>query len=174
MSNKRHRLAPITEMLLADDKWMYRPSGPKGILARLWRRILYNENIRPTQFNSYKNDYLTEVRKTRLKEAKTEDEIAKTKSALTSLRGNMTKAFTKNRMTWPVFLDALRFVKYRKVRFTVQAYKDNGTVVDHSIDVDLGTKANVENFLNTLAAMGIDPEEGDEGVADVIIDSAMK
>lgn len=145
MRRTKSRHTPLNQMLLAPDKWMNKAPGPKGILVRLWRRILHNLDVSPSQFNSHMNDFIAEVKRNDPDNPKT-----------ASLRGNLTKEFTKHRMTWPVFLKGLRFLKFRKIRFIVQVHSDNGLVVGHHLDVDLGASANLADFLSQV-------EEKDDG-----------
>ncbi len=151
MRRHKSRHTPVNQMLLAEDKWMNRAPGRKGILVRLWRIILKNRNVSPPQFNSYMNDFIAEVKRTDPSNPKNN-----------SLRGNLTKEFTRDRMTWPVFLKGLRFLKHRKIRFIVQAHEDNGTVFGHYIDVDLGTSANLTDFLLEMEEKDGDDEDEKE------------
>lgn len=150
--NRKNRLPPITEMLLAEDKWISKPSGVKGILARLFRKILIDMNMKPSQFNALMNDYILAIRSGASNDP---NEIG----TQTSMRGNLIKEFIRNRMTWPVFLKALRFLKLLRVRFIVQAYHANGTMTEHYTDVDLGSGSSLSRFLAQVEEDDDDEEE---------------
>lgn len=146
---KKNKVPPMAALLLADDKRISEPSGPKGILVRLWRKILIDMNMMPGRFNNLMNDFSVDALPGDLGSQK----------AHTTLRGNLTKEFTRNSMTWPVFLKALRFVKFRKIRFIVQVYHPNGEVVEHYTDVDLGAREDLNQFLDLIDQDDEDDEQ---------------
>lgn len=54
-----------------------------------------------------------------------------------SARGNITKEFLRNTMSWKVFCKGIRFLQISKFELVIKAHHANGTVSEHSTMVHL-------------------------------------
>lgn len=127
----------IMELLTLPDRGANEPDGPNGILARLFRIILWQLNITPMRFGKYMNDYIHDKR----------NRIKDTRSAHTSARGNLMKELGKPEMTFKVFMKGLRFIKVVRIEFIIKAHHPNGTTTVHATEVDLSSEEMIASFM---------------------------
>lgn len=130
---------PMIKLLTAPDKGISQTSGTNGILARLLRTIMFDEEITPFKY--------LELMDTFTKESKSG--VPKNRVDLTSWRGNITKELSNDRISWKVFCKGLRFLRILRVEFTVKAYWHDGHVSKHSTYVELESKESLKALLQT-------------------------
>lgn len=122
----KNRLAQI---LNSPDKGIKRTSGVAGSLSRLFRIILRDLDVMGPRFGALMNQFVTSARQG--------GGGADTKHAQTSLRGNLTKEFARDQMTWKVFCKGLRFLQFTKVEIWIKAHHASGKVSIHGDVVNL-------------------------------------
>jgi hypothetical protein len=128
----------VMELLTLPDRGASEPSGPNGILARLFRIILWQLNITPMRFGKYMSDYIHDKRYG----------IKDTRTAHTMARGNLMKELGKSEMTFKVFMKGLRFIKISRIEFIIKAHHPNGTTTVHSTEVDLSSEEMTASFMD--------------------------
>lgn len=74
----------------------------------------------------------------------------------TSARGNLHKEFSKQQMTWKVFVKALRFLQFVKADFIVVAHTRDGKETIHKTTIHLNSRNSTNVFID-----GDDREEKD-------------
>lgn len=127
---------PMMKLLSSPDKGISQTHGPNGILARLFRTILFDENITPFRYMDLMDAFISEG----------QSGVPVNRVDLTSWRGNLTKELGKDQMSWKVFCKALRFLQVWKVEFRVTAYWRSGKVTEHATWVDFGSKEAIEEM----------------------------
>lgn len=132
---------PMIKLLTAPDKGISQTSGPNGILARLLRTILYDENITPFKYMDLMDTFSKE----------TQSGVPINRVDLTSWRGNITKELSNDRISWKVFCKALRFLRILRVEFTIRAHWHDGHMSTHSTYVELESKESMKALLQTDA-----------------------
>ena len=106
-------------------KEMINEGGSNAILAGFLRLFMKDLHLdRPGRYGSYMQDYLLDPR----------NGIPNNRKDITSNRGNLTKEFGKQRITWKVLCKGFRFMKFIKVKFTITAWHVNGQVYEESLD----------------------------------------
>jgi hypothetical protein len=123
---KKNRLARV---LTSPDKGIGRTYGANGVLSRLFRQILFDLNIAPIRFGQLMQEYLLDP----------SNGVPPNKKDQTSMRGNLTKEFSREQMTWKVFCKALRFLQFLRVELVLRCHHRNGTISEHKTDVLLRT-----------------------------------
>ncbi len=121
---------PMMKLLAAPDKGISRTHGPNGILARLFRTILYDEDITPFKYIELMDTFIRE----------NQSGVPKNRVDLTSWRGNLTKELSHDRISWKVFCKALRFLRAMRVEFKVTIFWHDGHVSSHVAPVDFGSR----------------------------------
>lgn len=113
------------------------PTGPRGILAALFRRILSQIGMNGMRWSALMNDYLRDP----------QNGIPDNSRDQTSSRGNLMKELAKDTMTWLVFLKALRFLQAIEVEFIVRIrWKVTKRVTEHSATLDLSGPETMGHF----------------------------
>lgn len=110
---ERHNLRQIDEMLATEDKGVSttsRSAEGGGVLARLYRKFLLTENITAMQWRTYMDHYVKSV----------EQSQGAWRQGNFSIKGNMTKALSKDELTWKTFIRAMRFLKTKRLVITVE------------------------------------------------------
>lgn len=131
----------IYKILSSPDKGVTRTSGANGVLARMFRKMLYDLNITNAKWGSLMYDFITDIR----------NGVPNNKKDQTSMRGNLTKEFSRPQMTWKVFCKALRFMQITRIELAIKAYHENGKTSVHSTEVDFGSrKDNIREFLEEV------------------------
>ena len=105
-----------------------RTGSTDSILANLFQQILKLCGVEMTTFNRLMNDYLNDVR----------NNIPQNVKEKSSARGNLRKALLRQNMTWKVFCQGLRFLKFKKFSITISLYHANGKVTHHVQHIQLG------------------------------------
>lgn len=139
----------LTRILTAPDKDIKKTHGANGVLSRLFRQMLLDLNIGPSRFGSLLQEYILDPR----------NGVPNNKKDQTSMRGNLTKEFSRPQMTWKVFCKALRFLQITKIEFVIKAYHRTGRSTIHSTVVALPGAYQAEQALEDFDS------NKDEGLA---------
>jgi len=100
----------------------------RGLLARLFRLILWEINFNGLKWNQHMDAYLDDPR----------HGIPPNVKERSTAKGNLNKELKHDTMTWRVFFEkALPFLNPLKVRFTVQLTWRTGKVTSHSIELHM-------------------------------------
>lgn len=126
MSKKPFTGNNVTKMLDSHDKGVARTSGVGGVLAGLFRKMLNDLSITPQKWFKLMHDYVADSQKT----------LPLNRRDQTSVRGNLTKEFSRPQMTWKVFCKGMEFLKILKIKITIQAFHEDGKVTLHSTQVN--------------------------------------
>ena len=118
----------MDKLLLMPDKGIGKTSGNSGVIARHFRRILVDRNITIPRWGSYMYDFLTDIR----------HGIPMNRKDQTSMRGNLTKEFSRDQMTFKVFLKAMRFFKVVKIDLVTKLYFEDSKPSVHMTTINLG------------------------------------
>lgn len=129
---------PMMKLLAAPDKGISRTHGPNGILARLFRTILYDEGITPFKYMDFMDSFIRE----------NQSGVPKNRVDLTSWRGNLTKELSHDRISWKVFCKALRFLRILRVEFKITAFWRDGHVSEHATYVELTSNESIKALLD--------------------------
>jgi hypothetical protein len=147
----------LTRILMSHNKDIDKTSGANGVLSRLFRQILWDLNIGPARFGSLLQDYIQDAR----------HGVPNNKKDQTSMRGNITKEFSRAQMTWKVFCKGLRFLQITKIELVIKAHHANPIKIGnemcrttiHSTVVDFGLRKDIHKFIEEL-----DQEESKEDI----------
>lgn len=137
----------MSKILESPTKEINRAWGQNGVLSRLFRQMLKNLNITNYNWEGYMADFLRDVGARSQKDSRTK----------TSMRGNLTKEFQKEQMTWKVFCKAVRFLQVMRFELTLTAYHSDGRVTIHKTDVNFGERRDTKRLVEEL-----DTKEADE------------
>jgi hypothetical protein len=118
----------IIRLLQSPNKEKNQTTGVGGILAGLWRQILFDLDISYNQWNVLMTDHLTDPA----------NNIEQNNRAQISERGNMVNELAKPSMTWRLFIKALRFLKVRGLDIQLTLRHANGKKTIHTRSVDFG------------------------------------
>lgn len=138
----KNQMTKILEDPLKHESMVH---GYGGVLAGLGARIIYEMKISVPRWLSLMNDFVTDARNG----AQTENQKDRT-----SMRGNLTKEFSRPQMTWKVFIKLLRFLQIVKFQLTITAYHATGKVSQHhSKVINLGGRLELGEFLRNVDTM---------------------
>ena len=124
MNRKRSEMEIV---LAAEDKGISKIRGVSGTLARLWRLILIQNNIKLNIMDAMLNLYVRN----------SANGIPNNKRDQISARGNLTKEIFKPILSWKVFCKALKFIGARKFELSVKIYYYDGKTSQHSTMVNI-------------------------------------
>ncbi len=109
-------------------------SGPQGILADLWVQILRDSGM--------KNHIWDQNMRTYIESESDKAGGEMNRVTKTSIRGNLTKAFTRHYMTWKVFFKGLKWLRWRRFRIIIIGERADKSIAYHEsrvvnlIDID--------------------------------------
>lgn len=112
------------EILNEPDKGMNRATS---VLARLFRRILFENQIDVLKWSYLMDRYLDDPR----------NGIPKNGKDRSSARGNLNKELRRETMTWKVFRKALQFLGPTSIRFEIHLTWPNKKITTHHLDMPL-------------------------------------
>lgn len=116
------------------------------VLAALFRKILGDLRITPQKWLVLLHEYVTDKR----------NGVPDNRRDQTSMRGNLAKEFSRDRMTWKVICKGLRLLGYRRFKITIQGWDKNNKEHIHDYMVDYGNEAPIDQepvvFLDEGAA----------------------
>lgn len=115
--------------------------GYNGILASLFIRILRELNVSVARWSALMADFVNDA----------SNGVPDNQKDRTSMRGNLTKEFSRKQMTWKVFVKGLRFLQIKKFQVTITAQHQNGRVtVHHSKMINLGDRSQLRALLQDV------------------------
>lgn len=118
----------MIEIINDADKKISHTSGVNGILARLWRIMLRNENVTGPKWLQNLADFMSDSRSGQ-------------GTTTPHSHGNYTKQFSKPEMTFKSLIRGLRIMKVRRVTFYMECEHDDGHVSYHDTGkIDLGKR----------------------------------
>lgn len=122
--------------------------GYNGILAALARRIIGELGVSVPRWQSLMADFVSDSR----------NGVPANQKDRTSMRGNLTKEFSRETMTWKVFIKFLRFLQAIRIVLTLEITWASGRVTEHkSRPIDLGQRQPLAEFLRDVDS----PDEDD-------------
>ena len=138
----------MDKILTSRNKDVDKTSGANGVLSRLFRQILLDLDITGSKFGNLLQDYILDSR----------HGVPNNRKDQTSMRGNLTKEFSRPQMTWKVFCKALRFLQITKIEFVIKAHHafpiktpyGFSTTSIHSTVVDFGGRKDTQKFNESL------------------------
>lgn len=110
----------LDRMLVDPRKEIYRAKGP---LAKLYRRILWDLDIKPNKMNALILQYLDDP----------QNAIPNNGKARSTERGNIIKDLSKTEMTWKNFVKGIRLLRPPRARFIVEMDWPDGMRSIHEI-----------------------------------------
>jgi hypothetical protein len=142
----------LSKILEDPHRYVGQVHGANGILASLFRQMLGDLNISIARWGSLMADFISDAR----------NNVPNNQKDRTSMRGNLTKEFSRPQMTWKVFCKGLRFLQITKIELTIRAHHPNGRTTSHSTVVNLGTRQQLNELLNDLESPDRDDDEHQE------------
>lgn len=137
MAPKKPRVSPATRILEDPNKEIHKTYGLPGLLAKLWRRILYDRKI-----NGYRYGVLMSLYLESLKSPNNPVEENQN-------RGNLNRQLTDPKMSWKTLCKAFRFIRAQRIRFIVEIDYEDGTTMVHRVNADLaGNHDDISNDLD--------------------------
>ena len=130
-----------------DPRGLQMAHGVKGVLANVFRTMMWDLNVYGPRYNSFMEFFLGRTvrrleRKRREKEARNTDPNKKpinhqeqNRIDRTSARGNINKELSQSTMTWNVFAKGLDFLQIDEFRLIILAKHKNGVVTQHNSPV---------------------------------------
>lgn len=138
MTDRNKKLYPIEKILASPDKGVSATRGIGGILARLWRQILDDVNMKPNRFEVLLSDFITNAKRG----------IPEHRVSRHFTRGNLRRELEKDTMTFKVFMKGMKFLKIVKINFTVELQHQSGRKTLHQTTIDLGNPQLNEDFIS--------------------------
>lgn len=119
----------MTKLLTLPDKGINSTSGVGGVLARLFRQVLFDLNINTQVYGSL----LTSL----VKDPNTG--VSDNSKDRSSAIGNYSKHFSKPWMSWKKFVEALRLLQFEDVEIILRGKSRlTGRITEHSTKFNLG------------------------------------
>lgn len=123
----RPKVKPIARMLDDPNKEIHKTYGEVGLLSKLFRIMLKDNNVTGYRFSQYMDRFLN-----RPSNHTTED----SKTRLNN-RGNLNKEMSNSAMSWKVFCKCMRFLQITEFRLTIEARHPDGHISTHRALVNL-------------------------------------
>lgn len=101
----------------------------RDVPSQLFRKILYDLRFGMKRWNECMNTYLRDPH----------NRITQNSRDMSSARGNLAKELVRDRMTWNVFMKALRFLNPLKVKLRLEIEWRTHTVSTYEVDIYRGT-----------------------------------
>ena len=117
----------MTAILKDPDKLMYETKGVGGILAKLWRVVLFDLKVSDTRFEHLCMNYVANARKN----------LQDSRVANFFNRGNLRRELAKPTMTWKVLIKGLKVLEFGSMELSVKLTHRSGKVSIHSVIVDV-------------------------------------
>src|SRR6187399_694377 len=102
----------LHELLRSKTKKVEQTTGLGGILAHLWRKILYDLNVEAGRMDHCLTRFIDHARRS----------ASDPSQAGNFNRGNLRRELARDSMTIKVFMKALRVLGVKKVRFVVELH----------------------------------------------------
>lgn len=155
----KNQMIKILEDPLRHESLAY---GYNGVLAGLFARVLYELKIGPLRWYALMADFINDSRNATVSNQKDR----------TSMRGNLLKEFSKEQMTWKVFMKGLRFLQVQRFQITIHAWHANGSEsVHHSKIINLGGRK-LSEFLEDVDSPDVEDRDESESEESPAADAA--
>ena len=125
MSKRKYEMDKI---LTSADKGISATRGIGGILARLWRTILDDLQVKPNRFEMLLSDFINSAKRG----------VPEHRISRHFTRGNLRRELEQPTMTFKVFIKGMKFLKIARIRFAVELEHADGRTTLHQTAVDLG------------------------------------
>lgn len=125
MSKRKYEMEKI---LTSPDKGISATRGIGGILARLWRQILDDLQVKPNKFELLLSDFINSAKRG----------VPEHRISRHFTRGNLRRELEQPTMTFKVFIKGMKFLKVVRIRFVVELEHSGGRKTLHETAVDLG------------------------------------
>lgn len=129
MSSKQSKYE-IERILTSQDGGIADTRGIGGILARLWRQILRDINVRPSRFEMLLSDFINDAKR----------KVPDNRVSKLFTRGNLRRELERPTMTFKVFMKGIKMLNVAKIRIAVELEFGSGKKTLHQTVVDLGNK----------------------------------
>lgn len=149
MTKRTKRPHGLSNVMRDPDAWLGETRGTGGILAHLWRQITLDLAIGGNRFEILLTDFIAQAKRN----------VPANRVSRHFTRGNLRRELEKPTMTFKVFMKAMRLVKARKMKFSVELTHSNGRVTLHSTEVDLGGAQFTEDMMNDAMNSKEDKDE---------------
>jgi len=128
MSNSSNRNG-LNEMMASPTKQIEQTTGIGGILAALWRKILYDKNYTLSRLEFQLRRWMDTTR------------VSGDRPSVVSFynRGNIRRALGAPQMTIKVFIKALRILDIVGLELTVKLTNSHGQTSVHSVEANIGS-----------------------------------
>ena len=97
----------------------------RGVLSRIFRKVLGDLNVTPAKWNSLMNAYLTNPR----------NRVPRNSRGRSSVRGNLNKELRKEDMTWSNFEKGIRFLNPVRASFVIKLEWRSGRTTVHEVQI---------------------------------------
>lgn len=113
----------LTRLLMSPDKGQSRTYGIGGILANLFRKLLYARGIGHSRWTQLLDRYIRKL-----------NQQGNSSSTINSIRGNLTKALVKDELTFKSLCRGIDFLEAEEFTITISAkFKDGATTTVQSV-----------------------------------------
>ena len=119
----------MDEILKDPNRCVSHTRGVGGILARLWRIILFETNVNVSNFENLCGNFVLRARRG-LIDANVKNYFNK---------GNLRRELAKPSMTFKVFVKALKVLEVVSFTITIELQHRRGKITTHSTKVDTAT-----------------------------------
>lgn len=131
MFGKRKKVRPTTKLsdiLESPDKDISKVRGFDGVLTMLLRKIMFDLNISGEFFNQLIESFI-----------RTSSKRLMPRNDASSIKGNLTKDFVKDRITWRGIMKALLVLRVSgfDLQITLRYFDRPGMKTTHGVSVDL-------------------------------------
>lgn len=116
-------ITPDQKILAAVNNGFKGAPAPVGVLAKLFRKIVDDLGIRAFIWAQLMDNYLNNPA----------NGIAQNSKDRSTARGNLNKELYRERMSWKVFLKAIRFFGVLRADFTVKLYHSETHITEHTV-----------------------------------------
>lgn len=119
------------DILGKEDKGL---TEARGVLTHIFRKILMERGVNSYVWDRYMRSYLQNPL----------NQVPQNSKDRSSARGNLNKELRRDKMSWKVFVKALRFLGPMRIKFEVHLLWGNGETTVHSVEL-------TQNHLSTEA-----------------------
>lgn len=118
---KRPKVKPISRMLDDPNKESHKTYGSVGLLSKLWRIILKDNNVTMYTFSQLMDRFINDPK----------NRVPNNPRERFNNRGNLNKEMSNPSMSWKVFCKCLTFMGFTDVRVTIEARHESGKITTH-------------------------------------------
>lgn len=132
MSTGKKKAKPIARLLDDPNKEIHKTYGPLGLLSKLWRTMLKDNQISGYRFSMLVERFLNNPK----------HKVPDNPKERFDNRGNLNKELTNPQMSWKVFIKSLRLQDVLDFKLTIEARHRDGRITRHSVMTVLSEDAN--------------------------------